>query len=256
MERLQDHRWPGNVRELENLIRRLCALYSPDTIGVDAIEAELSDAGRQGGPGEPDLLGGGLGGAVERHLGEYFAAHQGGLPPAGLYDRILAEIERPLIQLSLDATNGNQVRAAAMLGLNRNTLRKKIRELDITIVRGVGKLITGEVSSKQIAGPIGIAQIAGSALKLGWETFLHVMIFISINLGILNLLPIPILDGGQALVFSIEGIKRAPLSMRTRENFQKLGLTFLVLLMGLAFWNDISRHWAAVLDWLRNGTGL
>ena len=74
--------------------------------------------------------------AVERHLSKYFLAHSGGLPPSGLYDRILREIERPLISLSLDATRGNQIRAAELLGLNRNTLRKKIRELDIQVVRG------------------------------------------------------------------------------------------------------------------------
>jgi regulator of sigma E protease len=126
----------------------------------------------------------------------------------------------------------------------------------IVMIRGVGKLVTGEVSSKQIAGPIGIAQIAGNALAHGWETYLNVMILISINLGVLNLLPIPILDGGQALIYSIEGIRRAPLSMRMREVVQQIGLTFLVLLMGLAFWNDLSRQWSTFVEWLRSGSGL
>ncbi len=75
--------------------------------------------------------------AVERHLRDYFAAHDDGLPASGLYDRILREIERPLIALSLSATRGNQLKASALLGLNRNTLRKKIRELDIQVVRAV-----------------------------------------------------------------------------------------------------------------------
>jgi two-component system nitrogen regulation response regulator GlnG len=78
-----------------------------------------------------------LSAAVERHLREYFAAHHDGLPASGLYDRVVREIERPLIELSLSATNGNQVQAAKMLGLNRNTLRKKIRELDIRVLRGL-----------------------------------------------------------------------------------------------------------------------
>ena len=129
-------------------------------------------------------------------------------------------------------------------------------ERTIVMIRGVGKLVTGEVSSKQIAGPIGIAQIAGKALEHGWETYLNVMILISINLGVLNLLPIPILDGGQALIFSVEGIRRAPLSMRMRELVQQIGLTFLALLMGLAFWNDLSRQWSTFVEWLRGGTGL
>ena len=79
----------------------------------------------------------GLAGAAERHMRGYFAAHKGGLPPAGLYDRVLREVERPLILLTLGATRGNQIRAAQLLGLNRNTLRKKIRELDIEVVRGL-----------------------------------------------------------------------------------------------------------------------
>ena len=78
-----------------------------------------------------------LAAAAERHLRDYFAAHKGGLPPAGLYDRVLREVERPLIQLSLGATRGNQLRAAQLLGVNRNTLRKKVRELDIEVARGI-----------------------------------------------------------------------------------------------------------------------
>ena len=72
---------------------------------------------------------------MERHLNDYFAAHRDGLPSAGLYHRILKEIERPLIEISLAATRGNQIKAAALLGLNRNTLRKKIKELDIRVFR-------------------------------------------------------------------------------------------------------------------------
>ncbi|MQX37603.1 nitrogen regulation protein NR(I) [Roseospira navarrensis] len=134
MDRLKRHRWPGNVRELENLVRRLAALYSQESIGVDVIEAELASA--------PPVLntstgGEGLSGLVERHLREYFAAHSDTLPAAGLHDRVLREVERPLIALSLEATRGNQIKAAHLLGLNRNTLRKKIRELDIQVIRGV-----------------------------------------------------------------------------------------------------------------------
>ena len=136
MERLRTYRWPGNVRELENLVRRLAALYSQEVIGVGIIEAELGDAPTTGDPA--DGPGGeGLAAAVERHIKGYFAAHKGGLPAAGLYDRVLREVERPLILLTLGATRGNQIRAAHLLGLNRNTLRKKIRELDIPVVRGL-----------------------------------------------------------------------------------------------------------------------
>ncbi len=136
MQRLQAHRWAGNVRELENLVRRLCALYAEEVIDVAAIEAELAEASQ---PPERDhqAAGEGLGAVVERHLREYFAAHADGLPASGVYDRIVREIEKPLISLSLAATRGNQLRAAELLGLNRNTLRKKIRELDIQPARGL-----------------------------------------------------------------------------------------------------------------------
>jgi len=136
LDRLAAHRWPGNVRELENMIRRLSALYSQDTIGVDIVEAELADIAADSNPKDAPREEG-LGAAVERHLSDYFAAHESGLPPTGLYDRVLREVEPPLIRLCLDATRGNQIRAAALLGLNRNTLRKKIRALDIPITRGL-----------------------------------------------------------------------------------------------------------------------
>jgi len=136
MDRLKSHRWAGNVRELENLVRRLAALYAQELIGLDAVEAELAEAAPAPAMNEAPANEG-LGGAAERHLRDYFAAHKGGLPPAGLYDRVLREVERPLILLTLGATRGNQLKAAHLLGLNRNTLRKKIRELDIDVARNL-----------------------------------------------------------------------------------------------------------------------
>ena len=135
MDRLRAYRWPGNVRELENLVRRFAALYAQEVIGVDAVAAELTEALPADAAEAP--AGEGLGTAAERHLRDYFEAHKGGLPPGGLYDRVLREVERPLIVLSLSATRGNQVKAAQLLGLNRNTLRKKIRQLDIEVSRGL-----------------------------------------------------------------------------------------------------------------------
>jgi two-component system nitrogen regulation response regulator GlnG len=129
------HHWPGNVRELENLIRRLCVLYAQETIGADVVDAEL----REGVPGGSFVDGeedGDLGGMVARRLDQLFERPEGGLPQAGLHGRIVREVERPLIAKVLDATRGNQLQAAAVLGLNRNTLRKKIRELDIQVMRG------------------------------------------------------------------------------------------------------------------------
>ncbi len=135
MERLRRYAWPGNVRELENLLRRLAALCAEDVIGAANIDSELARPATDGGP--RGRTGGGLGEAVAHQLRSYFAAHDGSLPAPGLYNRVLREIEKPLISLSLSATRGNQIKAAKLLGLNRNTLRKKIRELDIQVVRGL-----------------------------------------------------------------------------------------------------------------------
>ncbi len=134
MERLKAYAWPGNVRELENLARRLAVLYSQEVIGLDVIESEFSEL-RPQGLAVP-LNGEGLGVAVERHLRHAFGAQPDELPP-GLYEHVIREVEKPLLAFTLAATRGNQVKAAEILGLNRNTLRKKIRELDIPVVRGL-----------------------------------------------------------------------------------------------------------------------
>jgi two-component system nitrogen regulation response regulator GlnG len=136
IERLKANRWPGNVRELENLVQRVTALYAQEVLDVDVIALELEHLAPQSGAGEAEA-GEGMGQAVERHLKEYFAAHKDDLPAGGLYDRVVREVERPLIELTLEATRGNQIKAAQLLGVNRNTLRKKIRELDIQVVRGL-----------------------------------------------------------------------------------------------------------------------
>ena len=137
---LMAYRWPGNVRELENLMRRLAALYPQEVIGREVIESELLDTGASPAAEPPPPAASAsesLAQAVERHIMHVLAAHRDGLAPSDIYDQVLAEVERPLIELTLAATRGNQIKAAAMLGLNRNTLRKKIRDLDIQVLRGV-----------------------------------------------------------------------------------------------------------------------
>jgi two-component system nitrogen regulation response regulator GlnG len=134
LERLKRYRWPGNVRELENLVRRLAALYPQETIGAAIIDNELSQpAIAIHADAAPDES---LGASVERHLARYFSGFGDGLPPPGLYHRILREIETPLVSAVLAATRGNQIKAAELLGVNRNTLRKKIRDLDVHLLRG------------------------------------------------------------------------------------------------------------------------
>jgi len=133
---LKRYRWPGNVRELENMMRRLAVLNSGDTIPAAMIANELAEPHRDLGFDEGDDAQS-LSAAVERHLAKLFKEHGGGLPPPGLYDRVLRDIERPLLAISLGATRGNQIRAAHLLGLNRNTLRKKIRDLGLEVIRGL-----------------------------------------------------------------------------------------------------------------------
>jgi two-component system nitrogen regulation response regulator GlnG len=136
IERLKRHRWPGNVRELENLARRLAALYPQETITSAVIDAELSQPSLS--PGDNYRGDENLANAVERYLARYFTGFDEGLPPPGLYHRVLREVEAPLLTAALAATRGNQIRAADLLGVNRNTLRKKIRDLEIQVYRTAG----------------------------------------------------------------------------------------------------------------------
>ena len=139
IEWMRHYPWPGNVRELENLMRRLAALAREDVISSPLLELELRDS-HGVAPPVPASASQGLGDAVEAHLARYFATFGKGLPPDGLYDRVLAEVERPLLMLTLSATRGNQLRAADLLGINRNTLRKKLTDLNIdpTLIRRSG----------------------------------------------------------------------------------------------------------------------
>ena len=134
LDRLKQHNWPGNIRELENMIRKLTALCPDDVITELVVSSEFDQ--RE----EPQLMQGiaeekTLNASVERHLTTYFNQFNDDLPPPGLYHRILREIEEPLLIATLSATRGNQIKAAELLGLNRNTLRKKIKDLQIPVVR-------------------------------------------------------------------------------------------------------------------------
>ncbi|MBP7241793.1 nitrogen regulation protein NR(I) [Amaricoccus sp.] len=132
---LKKQEWSGNVRELENLMRRLCVLCPDDVISGTVVSQEIA-ARPSSAAGPQAVQPQRLSQAIEAHLRRYFDLHGDSLPPDGLYDRILKEMELPLIALSLSATRGNQVRTAELLGINRNTLRKKIKDLDIRVTRG------------------------------------------------------------------------------------------------------------------------
>ncbi len=134
VELIRAYSWPGNVRQLENAIRRLIVTAAEDEITRAEVEMVLGSQPAI----EPLIAGVGsdqLSGSVEKHLRRYFDLHGGALPPPGLYQRILREVETPLIEIALDATGGNQAKCADLLGINRNTLRKKITDLDIQVTR-------------------------------------------------------------------------------------------------------------------------
>jgi two-component system nitrogen regulation response regulator GlnG len=131
IEAMRDYYWPGNVRELENLILRLAALYPQDVISGDVVRHELTSGETTAKADHKIETVGNISLATENWLGEYFKSFPDGNAPAGLYREILHKVEVPLILASLAYTGGNQIKAAEMLGLNRNTLRKKIRELNI-----------------------------------------------------------------------------------------------------------------------------
>ncbi|WP_420398295.1 response regulator [Nioella sp.] len=134
MEMIRAYSWPGNVRQLENTVRRLSVTSPVEVIGKPEVEAVLGNQ-----PEIEPLIGSGdgekLSASVAKHLKRYFDLHGGVLPPPGLYTRILREVEMPLIEIALDATGGNQAKCADLLGINRNTLRKKITDLDIRVTR-------------------------------------------------------------------------------------------------------------------------
>ena len=132
---LKKYKWPGNIRELENFIRRLVVLTTSNKITHSDIIKNLSKTNTMitksnSNNGLEKIS---LSMSVEQHLKNFFKLHKGKLPSSGLYSRIINEVERPLISICLNATKGNQIKASKLLGLNRNTLRKKIKELKIKV---------------------------------------------------------------------------------------------------------------------------
>ncbi len=116
------------------------------------------------------------------------------------------------------------------------------------LVGNVASLVSGDIPLKALGGPMLIAKVAGDSARRGWQTFIGSMALISVNLGLLNLFPIPVLDGGQLVLMGIEGLKRRPLSEMALENFQKVGFTMVLALVVLATYNDLSRFWRSMLE--------
>jgi regulator of sigma E protease len=149
---------------------------------------------------------------------------------------------------------GETVGTAYVIGIERGFDQKAVGPLGAiamgakqtawwvqTLIVSVVKMVQGKVPAKDIGGPILIVQAAGQQARLGLEYLLHFMAVISVNLGVLNLLPIPVLDGGHLFFFAIEAVLRRPLDIRHREIAQQIGLVVLITIMAFAFYNDIAR---------------
>ena len=124
---------------------------------------------------------------------------------------------------------------------------ERTRDLSIAILRTLWGLIVGDVSPKQLMGPVGIAQLSGESAEQGWLPLFGLMAMISLNLGLLNLLPIPVLDGGHILILAMEGLARRNFSMRVKERMLLAGFVLLVVLMVTVIYNDLTR-----ISWVEN----
>ena len=132
-----------------------------------------------------------------------------------------------------------EVRYGVLEGLSRAV--QQTWETSVLSLKMIGRMLTGEVSWKNLSGPVTIADYAGQTAQLGWTHYLKFVALISISLGVLNLLPIPVLDGGHLLYYTIEIIKGGPIPERVMEVGQQIGLALLVMMMAFAFYNDLNR---------------
>lgn len=139
--------------------------------------------------------------------------------------------------------NIRQVRTFVRYGVLESAGKSVVETWDKSVfsLQMMGKMLTGEVSWKNLSGPVTIADYAGKTAKLGLDYYLKFMAMVSISLGILNLLPIPVLDGGHLMYHIIEVVRRRPLSERAMEISQQIGVSLLVVLMAFAFFNDLNR---------------
>ena len=160
---------------------------------------------------------------------------------------VVDEEGRAIGRIGASVSNTGQARAQLMTTVSYGplpALGKAVVETwdkSAFTLRMIGKMITGEVSWRNISGPVTIADYAGQSARLGVDYYLKFLALVSISLGVLNLLPIPILDGGHLLYYLVEIIKRGPVSERAMEIGQQIGLTLLLMLMAFAFYNDINR---------------
>ncbi|GAC1299596.1 MAG: sigma E protease regulator RseP [Steroidobacteraceae bacterium] len=156
---------------------------------------------------------------------------------------------RPIGRLGITLEEGAQSWPAGLLETRRSGPVDavlagvgKTWEMSSLTIQMLWRIVTGQVSAKNISGPISIAEFAGISAYLGLTAFLAFLAIISVSLGVLNLMPVPLLDGGQVVYQLVEAVKGTPLSERAQLFGQQVGIALLVVLMSLAFYNDISRH--------------
>jgi regulator of sigma E protease len=151
-----------------------------------------------------------------------------------LFGEELGKVYRIGIEASRDWLPVGPFRAVAMAGEQTWTV-------SIVVLKGLGLMVTGRVPLRELGGPIAIARAAGQQAKAGLRYFFSMLAFLSINLGVLNLLPIPVLDGGHLALNAVEAMMRRPIRPRHRELAQQVGLLVLITLMVFVFYNDIHR---------------
>jgi regulator of sigma E protease len=159
------------------------------------------------------------------------------------------EAGRPVGRLGIMLQEGARVWPPGLVGMRRSGPIdaavigvEKTWDMSALTVQMLWRIVTGQVSAKNISGPISIAEFAGISAYLGVTAFLAFLAIISVSLGVLNLMPVPLLDGGQIVYQLVEAVKGSPLSERAQNFGQQVGIALLVVLMSLAFYNDISRH--------------
>jgi regulator of sigma E protease len=182
----------------------------------------------------------------QRLQGSFALEHEGGVTEHGqVYDRYVVGI-RNWVPTRSDPPVPNP---SPILYAAREAVRATTDVVELTVL-SVVRLLQGRITVKSIGGPLTIFQVAGTAAREGALNYLTLMAFISINLGLINLLPIPMLDGGHLFFFLAESVVRRPLSARMRERAHILGLIILIAMMVLAFVNDVERQWPALLEYL------
>jgi regulator of sigma E protease len=131
----------------------------------------------------------------------------------------------------------------AQHGVSESFAKGLAKTWDISVfsLKMLGRMLLGEVSWKHLSGPVTIADFAGQSAQAGWISYLTFLALISISLGVLNLLPIPLLDGGHLMYYAIEVVKGSPVSERAMELGQRVGLALLLVMMAFAFYNDLNR---------------